>query len=176
MTRTIPLLALLLVALGSTTVAAHGGSHAHRAHEHGVAALMVAVDGPTLVVRLESPLDNLLGFERAPRSAEERAAADRLLARLTSGERVVTPTAAAGCTLVAATVDAPVLQGQTADDGHAELAAQWRYQCRDPARLTGLHVGLFAAHPRLKRLEATVAGPRGQKAQRLTARMPNLVW
>ena len=170
------LLAILLCGCVCTQASAHSGHPQHRAHQHGVAELQVAVDGPSLVVRLDSPLDNLLGFERAPRSDQERAAAEQLLARLKAGERVVTPTAAAGCTLASVEVVAPVLQGGAGGDGHADLTAEWRFQCREPARLSGLRVELFAEHPRLKRLDATVAGPRGQKVQRLTARMPDLVW
>ncbi len=169
------LLTVLLGCCVCAQVLAHPGPE-HKAHQHGVAELQVAADGPTLVVRLVSPLDNLLGFERAPRSDQERAAAERLLARLKAGERVVTPTAAAGCALVSAEVTAPALQGGAGGDGHADLTAEWRFQCREPARLRGLRVELFAGHPRLKRLDATVAGPRGQKAQRLTARLPDLVW
>jgi hypothetical protein len=42
-------------------------------HEHGVARLDVAVDAGRVSFSLETPLDNLLGFERAPRTDAERA-------------------------------------------------------------------------------------------------------
>ena len=45
-----------------------GAAQAAGAHQHGVAQLEVAVDGNSLTVTLDTPLDNLLGFERGPRT------------------------------------------------------------------------------------------------------------
>lgn len=168
----IPLILLLGLGLGL----AHGPAHTHGAHQHGVAHLLLAVDGDTLSIRLESPLDNLLGFERAPRDARERAAADALLARLQGAHDLFIPTQAAGCSLTSAKVEAPVLQGRAAAGGHADLIAEWRYGCRAPEKLSGLRVLLFRHFQRLTRLEAVVAGPRGQRAPRLGPRMPDLTW
>ena len=42
------------------------------AHVHGAVQLDVAVDGPTLTLTLEAPLDSVVGFERAPRTAAEK--------------------------------------------------------------------------------------------------------
>lgn len=149
---------------------------AHTAHQHGVAQLKVAVEGATLSILLESPLDNLLGFERAPRNPTERAAATALLSRLRAGEGLFVPTQGAGCRLTAASVSAPVLEGDRAADGHADLTGEWRYTCAAPDKLTGLRVRLFNDYPRLKRIEAVVVSPRGQRAARLTARVPDLSW
>lgn len=160
---------VLLIAVGGLALA-------HGQHRHGVAELRVAVDGSELVLHLESPLDDLLGFERPPRTASERAAAQALLGRLKSGEGLFTPTPAAGCTLASATVDAPVLQGGGATEGHATLTAEWRYRCLSPDKLTGIQARLFRLYPRLQRLEVAVAGPRGQRAARLSARHPDLTW
>ena len=52
------------------------------AHVHGDAALSVVLEGGALVVELETPLYNLLGFETAPQTADAReavAAAERAL-------------------------------------------------------------------------------------------------
>jgi hypothetical protein len=43
-------------------------ARAAAAHAHGAAELGVAVDGPTVTLQLRSPLDSLLGFERAWRA------------------------------------------------------------------------------------------------------------
>lgn len=160
--------------LGWMMVFGVGLAHAHGAHQHGVGRLEVAVEGTSLEIRLISPLDNFLGFERAPRNERERAAAADLLKRLRSAEGLFSPTAAAGCTLTDAQVEAPVLEGGQGGDGHADLSALWRFTCAQPERLTGLRVHLFRDHARLKTLQAAVVGPRGQRALRLTARMPDL--
>ena len=55
---------------------------AGKAHVHGIAKLDVAVEATKITVQLESPLDNLLGYERAPRTDAERRQADAMVARL----------------------------------------------------------------------------------------------
>lgn len=71
MTRT--MLAALLLSSVSTAALAQEHRHAGT-HVHGLAELAVALnlDG-TLVAELESPLYNLIGFERAPRNDAEYA-------------------------------------------------------------------------------------------------------
>lgn len=162
--------------LGWMMVFGVGLAHAHGAHQHGVGRLEVAVEGASLEIRLMSPLDNFLGFERAPRNERERAAAAALLKRLREAKGLFSLSAAAGCTLAGAEVEAPVLEGGRDQDGHADLSAEWRYTCAQPERLTGLRVNLFREFPRLRTLEVAVAGPRGQRGARLSARSPDLIW
>ena len=147
---------------------------AGKAHEHGVMKLDVAVEGNTLSIALESPLDSFLGFERAPRTEAERRAAAALLTRLRGpdkGKPLFTADAAARCTLSKAQVQAPVLDtpAQAAGkDGHADLDADYAYICAEPAQLKGLDLGLFDAFARLKRIDVQVAGPQGQSRVTLT--------
>ena len=55
------------------------------AHEHGIARLGLAVDGTRLTVDLQLPAESVFGFERAPRSAQERATAAEAVDRLRTG-------------------------------------------------------------------------------------------
>ncbi len=48
-------------------------------HEHGSALLNIAVDGSAVIVELESPWDNLVGFEHAPSTDEQHALVDSAL-------------------------------------------------------------------------------------------------
>ena len=149
---------------------------AGQAHEHGVMKLDVAIDGNTLSIALESPLDSFLGFERAPRTDAERRAAAELLARLRGpdkGPPLFIADAAARCTLSKAVVRAPALETPTpaaVKDGHADLDADYTYTCAGPGQLKGLDLGLFDAFRRLKRIDVQVAGPQGQS--RLTVTRP----
>jgi hypothetical protein len=187
--RTALAVGLLLAVASAATWAqpktgGHQHSHQHAAqapHQHGLVMLDVALDGAQLQINLTAPLDSLLGFERAPRTAAERQAATQLLARLQDGASLLQPDAAAGCTLVEAQVDAPVLQApapganatakpantQPADDGHAELSASYRFNCSQPAALRQLTHGLFAQFKRVQQVQAQVAGPQGQSRQLL---------
>lgn len=182
--------ALALLLLAGTAAPAVAGS----AHQHGVARLEVVADGSSLTVTLDSPLDNLLGFERGPRTAAERAAAQAMAQRLHGGAALWQPTPAAGCTLqdvalASAVIDPALLApggrpsatsaapAPAADAGHADLQAVFRFDCRAPQGLRGLALGgLFQAFPRLRQLDAAVVAPGVQRGARVGAKNPVLAW
>ncbi len=143
--------------------------------------LDVAIEGSRLSIGLEAPLDNLLGFERAPRNDAERRSAAEVLARLRSpdrGQPLFSADAAAQCSLKQVEVSAPVLEpspkgeakGAAAKEGHADAEASYELTCAKPEALRGLEVGLFDAYPRIQRIEVQVAGPQGQS--KVTLRRP----
>jgi|LauGreDrversion4_2_1035121.scaffolds.fasta_scaffold04112_8 hypothetical protein len=133
-------------------------------HEHGVVYIDVAVDAGLLSMQMRAPLESLLGFERAPRTATERQAASDLLAHLQQPHAVIQPDAAAACELQSVQIQAEVLQGQTqaARSGHAELLGQYHWRCARPELLASASVTLFERYPRTRKVQAQVAGPRGQ--------------
>ncbi|MFZ2989011.1 DUF2796 domain-containing protein [Ideonella sp.] len=140
---------------------------AGKAHEHGALKLDIALDGSTLSIDMEAPLDNLLGFERAPRTDAERKAAAEVLARLRSLDKtnpLFVPDAAAQCALVKAEVEAPVLESTKplAKDDHADVDATYTYTCAQPLALKRLEVRLFDAYKRIARIDVQVAGAKGQ--------------
>ena len=97
------------------------------AHEHGAATLDVALDGSRLYLDLRTPADNVLGFEHAPSTPEQRAALEAARAVLESAAPF-TPDPAAGCSLEEVTVSLD-LPGEDAhdeedhaDDDHADEA------------------------------------------------------
>jgi Protein of unknown function (DUF2796) len=155
----------LAVALGGGAGTAWA---AGKAHEHGALKLDVVIEGNSLTIALETPLDNLLGFERAPRTDAERKAAADLLARLRSlnpGAPLFALDAAASCALTQAEVRAPVLEpgaGPAPKGQHADLDARYDYTCAKPAELRTLDVALFDAYKRAQRIDVQVAGPKGQ--------------
>jgi hypothetical protein len=153
---------MALLALAGTAASAH-----QKAHVHGTARLDIAIERNTLAVQFSSPLDNLLGLERAPRTAAERQAADALLARLKAGADLFKPDAAAGCTAGTAEVTAPVLQGQAGAGEHADVDASFSFTCTAPDKLKTLDHGLFEAFKRLSSLEVQMAGPKGQSRSTL---------
>ena len=61
---------------------------AGKAHEHGAAKLNVSLEGQQLTIALESPLDGIVGFERAPKNAAEKAKVDAAVAQLQAAEKL----------------------------------------------------------------------------------------
>jgi hypothetical protein len=140
----------------------------------------VAVDARTLTVTLETPLENLVGFERAPRTAEEKQRVEKALATLGQGAQWLVPDPAAGCTVGEVEIESAVLglpagsKPAAAPVEHAELQARVDFRCTDAARATQLEVGLFRLFPRLKRLDVQLATAKGQSRATLKPAVPRL--
>lgn len=145
------------------------------AHVHGEARLEVVLDGEALALRFESPLDGLLGFERAPRTAAEKQAVQAMKGRLEDPARLFSLPSEAGCTAQAPTLASPVFADKAAE-GHLDLEADYRWQCRQPAALRGIETRLFAEFPRLKRIKVDFVGPAGQKSGRLSPQQRRFAW
>ena len=157
------LAAALACSLFAGSAQAQGQRSGH-AHQHGVASLDLAIEGRSLSLSLEVPLDNLVGFERAPRNAAEKARVDAALAALKNGATMFRIDPAAGCVFREATLTSAVLKlgtGATAasSGGHADLDADYSFDCPQAAKAGHIEIGLFQAFPRLQRLEVqAVAG------------------
>lgn len=159
-------LAFCLAALTPWAAQAANG----KAHEHGVVKLDIAIDGNRLSIAMESPLDNLVGFERAPRNPAEQRRVDDAVARLRDAGRLFDIDAAAGCRLAGVTLEAPILgvgAGAAAPkDGHGDLDADIAFECRDTARATRIDIApLLRAFPGMQRIDVQLATPWGQSKE-----------
>ena len=165
--------AVTLFAAATLAGAASGGP----AHEHGAARLDVAVENNRVMLYLDTPLDNLLGFEHAPRSDAERQKADAVVARLKAPEGLFRIDPAGGCTPATVVLNAAALGlGPMADaaDGkdsaHADLEAQYSFDCKTASRAGFVELALFEAFPALKRVDLQVISAKGQ--MKVTLRRP----
>lgn len=84
-------------------------AHEPGAHVHGRAALEIAIDGAAVQVNLKSPLDNLLGFEHAPRNEKERQAVKAMASKFNQADSLFIFTPAARCRLESTDLTSPVL-------------------------------------------------------------------
>lgn len=154
------------------------------AHEHGVAALRVALDGPTLLIEFDSPLDNLVGFEHAPTTTEQRSALASAERRLKDFGHLFSLPAAAGCVLTEVQLDSPYPQSEDDHDdhedhdheedghdddehAHGDMYVVYQLECSTPSALGVIGVGLIDAFPRIRSIRAETATPRGQASVRL---------
>lgn len=156
-------------------------------HVHGAATLQIAIDGKNVGVTLISPLESLLGFERAPRNDKEHQAVQKMMMQLNNPAVWLIPSAAARCTPAKPQVNAPALESkrhkshghgphEKHDEEHAELEVIISFHCAEPAALRTMEVRLFDAFPRLQRLQAEVAAPGKQAAANLTRERNVLSW
>jgi hypothetical protein len=140
---------------------------AGKAHEHGAARLDIAAEAGTLNLSLDTPLDGLLGFERAPRSDAEKRAVEKLVATLRAADALFVIDPAAQCRLASVELSSaalglgPVAAGPS--DGHGDLEAEFGFRCQGAPAF--VEVGLFKAFPRMARLDVQTATPKGQRKQ-----------
>jgi len=150
-------------------------ANAAPAHVHGEARLEISIEREQLLIALESPLDDLLGFEHAPRNAAERQAVQTMAAKLKQASRVFVPSAAAQCVSTGVELESPVFGGKS-EAGHNDLDARYSWRCAKPEALRDVTTSLFADFPKLRRMAVEFAGPQGQRAGRLDARNPRFSW
>ncbi|MFC3606441.1 DUF2796 domain-containing protein [Stutzerimonas tarimensis] len=177
----------------------HGHAHAHDnlgAHDHGVATLNMAIEGDTLVLELETPAMNMVGFEHQPTSDAERARVQDARERLAAPLELFNLPGAAGCELTEHRLDSPLFAGgrghsgdhgnehghthdhdpkQSAEHAHSDIEASYTFTCAQPAQLSGIDLTpFFAQFPQTERIVAQAIGPKGQHAADLAPSRPQL--
>ena len=163
-------------------------AHELGAHVHGVASLQVAVDENTMTLEFSSPLDNLIGFEHAPRNTKQKAAVKTMADDLNKAEQFFIPTAEAQCTLQSVKLDSPVFEPKTAQEkiersqqseeerGHADIHGEFVFACKQTGKLHDLEVKLFDAYPNLHQLKVEVATQKKQSSSNLTPDQQRVSW
>ena len=162
--RSLSCMAFVLVGLGAPA------AWAGKAHVHGLVNVNVAVEGATLTLQVEAPLDSLVGFEHRPRTDAQRLAAQAAVKQMNDAASWAKPDAAAQCTLAKTEVNAEALEPAkpgVKDNTHADLDATVTFTCKAPEKLAALDLGLFDAFKRIERITVQVATTKGQSKQTL---------
>lgn len=148
------------------------GHRQHGAHVHGVAELNVAVDADSLLVELNTPAANIVGFEHPPRNAAERAAIAEARKTMADGAALFVPNAGAECAqtshLVTLDLGDPEDHAHTEEEVHADAHGEWAFTCAKPASLKTLDVKLFEVFPGKEKLRVQLITPSGQRGDELT--------
>jgi hypothetical protein len=166
MLRTPPTLRAPLMLPAALLLATVQVAAAEPAHSHGNAKLDIAVEPNKISIAFESPLDNLLGFERAPRTDRERRQADAMVAKLQAAQALFQIDPAAQCQLAHVELTSAALKlgppsGKAEQAGHADIDGSFEFNCADAAKAAYIEHGLFQ-FARLQRLELQLATPKGQ--------------
>ena len=141
------------------------------AHVHGQLKLDVAIDGPTVVINMESPLDNIVGFERAPKTDAEKKTAEDAIAQLRAADKLFAIDPAANCKLGPVDLRSSALGLGKPDasepEGHADLDATFSFNCTNAAAAKFIDVNLFAAFKGTRQIDAQIASAQGQFKRQL---------
>ncbi len=149
----------------------------HGAHEHGAATLTIAWSGNELAIDLETPAFNVLGFEYAPTSEEEKSLLDESVAALEAAN-LLQLSPKANCTFTSAVVQTDLSEAANAEEDeetetHSDIDVAYAVQCQNPDELESLDAdGLFARFPNFVALQVQWVSDTQQSALELTADDP----
>jgi hypothetical protein len=150
---------LLAASVSADDHYAHGHQHGSTAaHVHGEAELNLVVHGQQLLVEFISPLENLLGFEHAPQTAEQKQAYRDLQQRLTDYRSLFT-LFDAECVQTEQHRDAPFTDEHA---GHAEWHGEYHLLCTDFGNNASLEPQLFSSFPSVEKLSMQLISAKGQ--------------
>jgi ABC-type nickel/cobalt efflux system permease component RcnA len=187
-----------------TLLAFTANAQQQHAHTHGHVELNVAVDEQSITFQIEAPLDNFLGFERAPRTDAERKRVADMVARLEAADRLLQPDPRAECRLAKVDLDSEVLglghgeheeeedhdhdkkgeahghghdhDGEEDGEEHADIDMTIVFSCAKAAAARFVDIKLFDAFPGIRDIEAQIASPQGQFKRDLKPATPRLEW
>ena len=169
----------IVLALACALPAVH--AQAPRAHVHGQLKLEIAVEGPTVTIAMEAPLDSLVGFERAPRTEAEKKTAQTAIAQLRAADRLFKIDAAGNCKLGPVELRSAALglgksEAGASSDGHADLHASFGFNCSHATQTRFIDLGLFEAFQGARQIEAQIVTPDGQFKRTLRRPATRLAW
>ena len=191
------LLAAALFLTAAVPVAASEGGRLDP-HEHGVGALRIASEGGRISMAFEAPGADIVGFEHAAESAEDRAAVDAAIAALAKPTELFVVPASAGCSVVEARA---ALVGEEAHDDHhdestahdddeahesdhaehaegeadhTEFEAEYLLACADPSALDRIDFSYFERFPNAREVEVQLVSAAGARAFEVSRDAPVL--
>ena len=143
------------------------GEHFHQegAHQHGLAEVMLALEGDSIDLSLESPAANIVGFEHVASTPEQRGLVDEARTILKTPERLFTFLGTA-CELKALDIDVSAVlvdeehghhhsdHDKSKHETHSEVSANYRFYCEQGSRLTAITLNFFEHFPGIEILKA----------------------
>jgi hypothetical protein len=170
--------------------ASHAQQHEHNehaslgAHAHGMAQLNVALDGSVLELELESPANNLVGFEHAANSPADRARIASARSQLEQPQALF-GLATGGCSLSTQELQSPLFEPEDHEEHeehehageHSEIHAHYRFACTQADAVQQLDLSeLFKRFPATLKIQVQLLGPNGQQGAELTPDNPRLAF
>lgn len=143
------------------------------AHVHGSGTLTIAVEDGRISMALEAPGADIVGFEHAAASADDRAAVDDAISDLARPLGLFVLPGAAGCSVIAANVE---LTGEAGDDHseHTEFHAEYMLECGDIGAVDQIEFAYFTRFPNALELDVQLATDAGASAHEVERDAPVL--
>ncbi|MBA3582073.1 MAG: DUF2796 domain-containing protein [Gammaproteobacteria bacterium] len=178
MHTTIRFFSLLLIATVASLANAELAEH-HDAHKHGTGKLDIVIEKSIIQINLESPADDIVGFEHKPKNKKQREAISKSVATLKNGNVLFIFNPEAGCKLQSADIESALISSEHAhndgkhkhdkaahanEESHADFDASYTFSCQNISRLKILNVNLFKDFPNLETLNVQLINQDRQSA------------
>lgn len=157
----------------------HEHHREHDAHTHGVTQLNIAFEDKQLLIEMESPAANIVGFEHKPESEKDKAAFKSAMAQLKKSSQLFKMDSGAACKSAGHEIETSMdiddhdhEKHKHHDDkqderAHSDFEAQYEFACANPSRLKDIDVRLFKVFPKTHKINVQYIGDGGQKAATL---------
>lgn len=161
------------------------------AHAHGTGKLNIAIERRTVEIELEAPGSDIVGFEHAATTPEQKKAIAEARALLAKPLALFKPPEAAGCKVASSRVRLVggdhghahghshghgKSKGGKSADPHSEFEATYTLTCGKPDQLDVLELDYFKSFPRAEALDIVIVGAKGQQLkQKATRAQPRVV-
>jgi hypothetical protein len=181
--------ALLAVSLPATAAEEH---RELGPHEHGVGRLNVAVEGKRVLMELEVPGADIVGFEHQASTAAQKAAVKKATATLEGALNVFKLPGEAKCKLAKAKVEVHAEDKHEQNHGketaagakhdadgdkhsrHSAFHAEYAIDCAAPEKLTGINFRYFELFAGARKLDVNLVTDKGQSQYEVSREKPQL--
>jgi hypothetical protein len=168
MIRSVQLTAVLgIVCMGSVVDGALAAEFRSRPpHVHGLATLDIAVDGAELAITFRAPAINVIGFEHAPSTPDEKSAVAHADQTFKAGDHLFVTPAEAGCTQRSADLTPITYETEGDDDKpnapQADYEVTYRFECAHAGKLAWIDTTLFASLRNAQKISVNIVSDRLQ--------------
>jgi hypothetical protein len=148
-------------------------AQAESAHQHGVANVNIAISKSALVIELDTPADNVLGFEHEPRTKQQKQHLSDTLLLLNRADSLFNIPSSAECKVQQVKIENPFTHDKHAEDTHEEHETHsdfeilYTYDCQ--RKLNNINMaGLFKHFPNFITLKVQWVNENRQSAKTVT--------
>ena len=167
-------------------------------HVHGVIELGIVVEGSTIAVSLNAPLSDVVGFEHAPETDEQKQSIQQAAAVLSDADAMFGLADAGSCQASDASVDGPAFLTQYIgsessaatehddddhdsheshgsghhhdEEEHSEVNANYEWSCGDMSMLDSLALPFTSKFASVETIEFQILTPAGARVLKMEGR------
>ena len=167
----------------------------HKAHVHGEVSFNIAQDGEDLILAISAPGADIVGFEHAPETAQEKEALKQAIARLENPASLFVFDKGAQCKLSDHLIEQSLSahdehdedhhdehdedhhdeheeghHDEHGEESHAAFEITYQYECHNVEKLTEIETNWFKHFPNTQEIHVNLLTDNSQKVLELDAK------